>query len=150
MANRSSALIKPLAILLATLLIGVLLGATLTGALVGWRLSAVASLANEESFANQMTKVIQPHSDEQLSQIAPILLHAGGEIEAVIGESRRKYCRIIEEMTEDLTPYLSPEQVQALEERRNRFRSRLSRLPGRFNGGDNVGCANDPAGSDSE
>ncbi len=124
MPQRSKNVLKPLSILLVTLLIGVLLGAALTGNLVRNRLENFRAFTSGDGFVTQLTGIIEPTSDQQLEAITPILESSGHEIKEIVRLSRFQIYSVIQDMETELTPHLSEAQIQVLQERRRRVRER--------------------------
>ena len=122
MRSTSKALVKPLSILLATLLIGALIGASVTGAIVRQRLDTVRAFASSDGFTAQLIKVIEPVSDEQQAAIEPLLRQAGRDIEDVVGVTRVEIFLVMEGLETTLTDHLTEAQLQRLRDRRKQVR----------------------------
>ena len=122
MRPRSKALVKPLSILLATLLIGALIGASVTGAIVRQRLDTVRAFASSDGFTAQLIKVIEPVSDEQQAAIEPLLRQAGRDIEDVVGVTRVEIFLVMEGLETALADHLTETQLQRLRDRRKQVR----------------------------
>ena len=122
MRSTSKALVKPLSILLATLLIGALIGASVTGAIVRQRLDTVRAFASSDGFTAQLVKVIEPVSDEQQAAIEPLLRQAGRDIEDVVGVTRVEIFLVMEGLETALADHLTETQLQRLRDRRKQVR----------------------------
>ena len=122
MRSTSKALVKPLSILLATLLIGALIGASVTGAIVRQRLDTVRAFASSDGFTAQLIKVIEPVSDEQQAAIEPLLRQAGRDIEDVVGVTRVEIFLVMEGLETALADHLTEAQLQRLRDRRKQVR----------------------------
>ena len=122
MRSTSKALVKPLSILLATLLIGALIGASVTGAIVRQRLDTVRAFASSDGFTAQLIKVIEPVSDEQQAAIEPLLRQAGRDIEDVVGVTRVEIFLVMEGLETALADHLTETQLQRLRDRRKQVR----------------------------
>lgn len=122
MRSTSKALVKPLSILLATLLIGALIGASVTGTIVRQRLDTVRAFASSDGFTAQLIKVIEPVSDEQQAAIEPLLRQAGRDIEDVVGVTRVEIFLVMEGLETVLADHLTEAQLQRLRDRRKQVR----------------------------
>ena len=122
MRSTSKALVKPLSVLLATLLIGALIGASVTGAIVRHRLDTVRAFASSDGFTAQLIKVIEPVSDEQQAAIEPLLRQAGRDIEDVVGVTRVEIFLVMEGLETALADHLTETQLQRLRDRRKQVR----------------------------
>ena len=122
MRSTSKALVKPLSILLATLLIGALIGASVTGAIVRQRLDTVRAFASSDGFTAQLIKVIKPVSDAQQAAIEPLLRQAGRDIEDVVGVTRVEIFLVMEGLETALADHLTEAQLQRLRDRRKQVR----------------------------
>lgn len=122
MKSTSKALVKPLSILLATLLIGALIGASVTGAIVRQRLDTVRAFASSDGFTAQLIKVIEPVSDQQQAAIEPLLRQAGRDIEDVVGVTRVEIFLVMEGLETALADHLTEAQLQRLRDRRQQVR----------------------------
>ncbi|MEL7489827.1 MAG: hypothetical protein AAGJ73_03840 [Pseudomonadota bacterium] len=115
---------KSLAILIATLMIGVVAGATVTGALLRERLEYIRSFSKAEGFVVRFGELVEPLTPQQRTQVEPLLKNAGAEIEAIFSGSGEKVYAIIEQLEKDLAPHLNEEQLLQLQQRRLELRNR--------------------------
>ena len=88
----------------------------------------VRQLSFAKGFQNRLLEKIEV-SDEQRAQIDPIVKEYGGKMAQLVQESRMKRKKLVDNMHEEIKPYLSEEQIKKLEEFYRRFRERKPRDP---------------------
>lgn len=115
--------IKSIAILLATLGIGVFVGASITGALVRTRLEYVRAFGQQDGFVERFNELIGPVSVEQQAQIDPLLEAAGRDISDLVKSSNTEFKQIISKLDTELSSILTEEQLANLEEERRKARN---------------------------
>lgn len=124
---QSNVLAKSLTMLLTTLLIGALLGASITGVVTRHRLENVRALTDSQGFSIRAIELLDPISDEQRQTIEPLVVEAGGEIEAIVSRTRTEIYLVMEGMEQKLEPHLTEEQFKRLQDRRQTMRQRYQR-----------------------
>lgn len=94
-------------------------------------INKVKELSAPPGFQHHLLKRINA-TPEQEEQLHPIIMKYGRQMAEVSKESRAKRRKIVNQMHEEIKPYLTKEQLHSLEEFSRRFRERQKkeRLPG--------------------
>lgn len=116
--------IKSIAILLVTLLLGAIGGASVTSMIVRERLEYIRSFSQVDGFVARFEEFIGPVSDEQREQIEPLLEAAGQDVNVMFGEFGQDFRSTVDQLEEDLSVYLTDEQIERLKARRVEARHR--------------------------
>ena len=122
---------KTISILIVTLLIGMLIGGALVGRIVKVRVDRFQSFTSEQGFISQYSEIIGEMSDEQRVLVEPVLRKAGSDMAALMQDSRNGFSDIINRVESELAGHLTDEQLNAIKERRETIRTRLSDRRGR-------------------
>ncbi len=113
---------KAVTIILTTLIVGLVGGAMITGALFRERLEYIRSFSKVEGFEVRYSEMIGSLSDQQRAEVELLLRAAGEEIEMTFNSTGHKVYAIVEQLEQDLIPYLSDEQIARLRKRRTEIR----------------------------
>lgn len=89
-------------------------------------INKVKELSAAPGFHDHLLKRINA-TPEQEEQLHPIVIKYGQQMAEVAKESRAQRRKIMNQMHEEIKPYLTKEQIQSLEEFSRRFRERKRR-----------------------
>lgn len=122
---------KTISILIVTLLIGMLIGGALVGRVVKVRVDRFQSFTTEQGFVDRYSEFIGEMTIEQRAAVIPILHKAGSDVEGLLRATRSDFSDIVDRVEKDLGTHLTPEQLNALKERRQSYRNRIEVRRGR-------------------
>ena len=124
---------KSIAIIVATLLVGVAIGALSTGAIVNQRVETLEALREEGGFMYFLERVIEPTDEKQREEIRDVLEDASKrQIEIrqnIVNEHRALFAEVRAELDEILTEE-QKEKLQLWAERERAMRRPGRRPPG--------------------
>lgn len=109
-------------ILSSTLLVGMLLGALVHAHFFDNRVKRVHRISTQDGFVASYVETIQPSSPEQETALREVLAVSATQVHEAFQSSRDQVRARIDAMYEQLEPMLSAEQVERLQERRDRRR----------------------------
>jgi hypothetical protein len=112
--------LKSLAIIVATLIIGMVLGGLITARLVNKRLDHITALRSQRGFTHFIERSIEYESEEQREQVAEILDRTARQMFEHLRASRETTMRLLDSTRADLSEVLSEEQMEQLERRLKR------------------------------
>lgn len=123
---------KSIAIVIGTLIVGIIIGALATGAIVSQRVAEFQALRSDFGLARFLERVIEPTDEAQREEIRDVLDDVAErqiEIRRSIASQHRE---MFEDMREDLSLILTPEQKQELRNWMERDRTRRPGPPPDF------------------
>lgn len=120
--------IKTVAVLLATLIIGVVAGASVNGVVIRKRIEHVRSYGRADGFVLRFAELLGPLSPEQEEKIEPLLEAAGEDVDELVERSSAEFAAIVSQLERDLSVHLTEKQFYEMQARRAAARERyLSR-----------------------
>ncbi len=114
--------LKSLAIIVATLVIGMILGGLITTRIVNKRIDRISSLHSEHGFARLIERSIHFDDDQQREEVSAILERTSKLLFEKRRVTQRQMHSILDSAKNELQSVLSEEQMARLEERLERGR----------------------------
>jgi hypothetical protein len=131
---------KSIALLVATLLLGIILGAVLNAWWARERFDRLRRLRTPGGFEQIVTRTLEPTSPEQRQQIEAVVGRTAQRLDSLRARHWREVRATVDSMRVDLAPILTDEQRETLTRRIRMHRHRSGfRPPGRPPGADSIG-----------
>jgi len=125
--------IKFTGIIIGTLLIGFVIGFLTNGRLVKSRIDRMQSFYTEKGADRAFMRVLDP-TPEQMEKIQPILRRHAQQNRELLNQHRGEQQALFLELEEELKPFLTQEQIEKLNDLKQRWRQRFNRQGGRGRG----------------
>ncbi len=109
---------KSLIIILVTLALGIFIGILGSNFARAKRIKEYRSYASNEGFTQRFLKVLEP-TEEQKKQILPIIKEFSERNSELRKEYRNDFRKLLKEFNKELTPLLTKEQIEKLEQGRS-------------------------------
>ena len=108
---------KSIALLIATLLLGVVLGAVMNAWWAHERFDRLRRLRSPGGFEQMIERVVEPNSPEQRREIEQVVSRSAQRLDSLRARHWRELRTVIDSMRTDLEPILTDEQEAALTRR---------------------------------
>jgi len=118
--------IKFAGIIIGTLLIGFVIGFLTNGRLVKSRITRMQSFYTEKGADRAFMQVLDP-TPEQMEKVRPILQRHAQQNRELLNHHRDEQQLLFVELEDELRPLLTQEQMERLEDLKNRWRQRFDR-----------------------
>jgi hypothetical protein len=115
---------KSIALLVATLLLGVVVGALLNAWWAHERFERIRRLRTPGGFEQIVTRTVQPTSPKQRQEIEAVVGRTAQRLDSLRTRHWREVRRLVDTMRTDLEPVLTEEQLSALDRRIEMHRRR--------------------------
>ena len=115
---------KSIALLVATLLLGIVLGAVLNAWWAHERFERIRRLRTAGGFEQMVLRTVEPQSPEQREEIEQVVMGAAERLDSLRARHWGELRSVIDSMRVELEPVLTDEQMQALSDRIRMHRRR--------------------------
>ena len=116
-------------IIIGTLLIGFVIGFLTNGRLVKSRIDRMQSFYTEKGADRAFMRVLDP-TPEQMEKVRPILQRHAQQNRELLTNHRVEQQALFIELENELRPFLTHEQMERLDDLKNRWRQRFDRSRG--------------------
>ena len=120
---------KSIALLVATLLLGIVLGAVLNAWWAHERFERIRRLRTAGGFEQMVLRTVEPQSPEQREEIEQVVMGAAERLDSLRARHWGELRSVIDSMRVELEPVLTDEQMQALSDRIRMHRRRSGPPP---------------------
>ena len=119
---------KPVIIVLVTLIIGFSIGFLTSSIITHQKMKRFTSFNSVETFKRITIGLIEP-TEEQRKEILPLIDEYGKKMDQIRKEFGKEFFNLMKEFHNALKPYLTPEQIEKLENIQRPGRGREHRSP---------------------
>ena len=116
--------IKNSLIIVSTLLLGIIIGFLVSGRLTKVRMEKMKSSFIEDGFSRQLMRTLKP-SEEQLKAMRPIMDKFAKIRREKFKDHRAEQSKIFDDFEDELKPILSDDQIERLEEMKEKFNDKF-------------------------
>ncbi|MEL6949873.1 MAG: hypothetical protein AAGM16_07070 [Pseudomonadota bacterium] len=127
MTGRKGAVLRSVAVLVVTLMIGVVMGAAIMGNVIRHRVTEIQQFTSAEGFKLQMMSLIEPMNASQADAVTAIVDAHGDTFGKRIAANRAEFFLSLERLDTELAPLLTPDQKQRIAAHRESLKSRINR-----------------------